>query len=221
MKHILTLSSLLFSSALIAQPIKTEPKYYEPNLSLQATQNNDEWIGTLAGTIQATEEISIYAEIDTTGYLEIGTGYGTMLGQFYTEAFVSYGRADIVDIYDAGVFTATALTPNLMVFANSSHKWRKSTLGKHLPALEHTSREWKNTLGANYSINPMLNASYTFNYDKGLTDSGYRTSQDIQLTFKPKWVEPYIKYSFGDHRVTPSSSVTGDDSVEVGINIRF
>ncbi|WP_159737409.1 hypothetical protein [Vibrio atypicus] len=214
----LILCTLIISSSVAAQP---NLQYHEPSLSFQMAQNNDEWIGTVSGTIQATEEINISAEIDSTGYLELGTGYGIMLGSVYTEAYVSYGRADIIDIYDVGLFAATALTPQLMVFGNTSHEWRKNTLGEHLPVFDHTEREWKNTLGASYSFNPWVNASYTFNYDKNLTDSGYRTNQDIQLTFKPRWVEPYIKYTFGDHRVTPSSGVTGEDSIEFGVNVRF
>ena len=92
--------------------------YHEPSLSFQTAKAGDSWIGTVSGVIQATEEINISAEIDSEGYLEIGTGYGLMLGNFYTEAFVSYGRADLIDIYDIGLFGGTAITNNIMVFAH-------------------------------------------------------------------------------------------------------
>ncbi|MEZ9417159.1 hypothetical protein AB4189_23845, partial [Vibrio sp. 10N.286.49.E1] len=93
--------------------------YHEPSLSFQTAKAGDSWIGTVSGVIQATEEINVSAEIDSEGYLEIGTGYGLMLGNFYTEAFVSYGRADLIDIYDVGLFGGTAITNNIMVFANT------------------------------------------------------------------------------------------------------
>lgn len=59
--------------------------YHEPSLSFQTAKAGDSWIGTVSGVIQATEEINISAEIDSEGYLEIGTGYGLMLGNFYTK----------------------------------------------------------------------------------------------------------------------------------------
>ena len=100
-------------------------KASEPQLGFQVSKTGDDWIGTITGSLQATEEINISAELDSTGYLEIGTGYGAMLGQFYTEAYASYGRADSIDIYDVGLFSGTALTETVMLYASTSHEWRK------------------------------------------------------------------------------------------------
>lgn len=137
--------SLTLLCALFAVPCFSAD-YKMPEFGLDVSNTDDEWIVTASGYLQATEEWNISAEVDSTGYLELGTGYGVMLGQFYTEAFVSYGRADLFDVYDAGVFTGTALGDDWMVFANSSHEWRTSSIGKSFPLLEKTEREWKTPL---------------------------------------------------------------------------
>ena len=200
--------------------LSASAKYHEPDLSIQLSQNNDEWVGTFTANLQATEEISFTADIDSTGYLEIGSGYGVMLGQFYTEAFVSYGRADFIDIYNAGLFTGTALTQDIMIFANTSHEWREYVFSDWLDS--KANREWKNTLGASYTINQWSNFSYSFTHDRELTGSkSYYNSQDVTLTLKPKWVEPYVKYTFGESRVSPSDRTRTENSYEVGFNLRF
>ena len=199
----------------------------EAQLGAQVSKTGDNWIGTVTGSLQATEQINVSAEIDSTGYLEIGTGYGLMLGQFYTEAFASYGRADSIDIYDAGVFSGTALTETVMLYASTSHEWRKTKTMLDLDWFDQ--REWKTTLGISYSPLPWLNTSYSFNHDRLL--SGDRFSQDIindninshdvTITFKPKWVEPYIKYTYGEYRARPGEQITSDSTIEAGINFRF
>lgn len=200
--------------------LSVSAKYHEPDLSVQLSQNSDEWVGTVTANLQATEEISFTADIDSTGYLEIGSGYGVMFGQFYTEAFVSYGRADLIDIYNVGVFTGTALTKDIMLFANTSHEWRDNVFSDALNL--KTNREWKNTLGASYTINQWSNFSYSFTHDRELTGSkSYYNSQDITLTLKPKWVEPYVKYTFGESRVSPSDRTRTENSYEIGFNLRF
>ncbi|WP_063663827.1 hypothetical protein [Aliivibrio fischeri] len=200
--------------------LSVSAKYHEPDLSVQLSQNSDEWVGTVTANLQATEEISFTADIDSTGYLEIGSGYGVMFGQFYTEAFVSYGRADLIDIYNVGVFTGTALTKDIMLFANTSHEWRDNVFSDALNL--KTNREWKNTFGASYTINQWSNFSYSFTHDRELTGSkSYYNSQDITLTLKPKWVEPYVKYTFGESRVSPSDRARTENSYEIGFNLRF
>ncbi|MUK75498.1 hypothetical protein GNP84_01105 [Aliivibrio fischeri] len=200
--------------------LSVSAKYHEPDLSVQLSQSNDEWVGTVTANLQATEELSFTADIDSTGYLEIGSGYGLMLGQFYTEAFVSYGRADLIDIYNVGLFTGTALTRDIMIFANTSHEWRESVFLDLLNT--KTNREWKNTLGASYTINQWSSFSYSFTHDRELTGSkSYYNSQDITLTLKPKWVEPYVKYTFGESRISPSDRTRTENSYEVGFNLRF
>ncbi|WP_394135197.1 hypothetical protein [Aliivibrio fischeri] len=200
--------------------LSVSAKYHEPDLSVQLSQNNDEWVGTVTANLQATEEISFTADIDSTGYLEIGSGYGVMFGQFYTEAFVSYGRADLIDIYNVGVFTGTALTKDIMLFANTSHEWRDNVFSDALNL--KTNREWKNTFGTSYTINQWSNFSYSFTHDRELTGSkSYYNSQDITLTLKPKWVEPYVKYTFGESRVSPNDRTRTENSYEIGFNLRF
>ncbi|OEF20022.1 hypothetical protein [Aliivibrio logei] len=209
------LSLLLLS---LITSLSVSAKYHEPDLSVQLSQNNDEWVGSVTANLQATDEISFTADIDSTGYLEIGSGYDVMLGQFYTEAFVSYGRADFIDIYNVGLFTGTALTQDIMIFANTSHEWRESIFSDWFD----TDREWKNTLGASYTINQWSNFSYSFTHDRELTGSkSYYNSQDVTLTLKPKWVEPYVKYTFGESRVSPSDRTRTDNSYEIGFNLRF
>lgn len=199
----------------------------EPQLGFQVSKTGDDWIGTVTGNLQATEEINVSAEIDSTGYLEIGTGYGLMLGQFYTEAYASYGRADSIDIYDIGVFTGTALSETMMLFASTSHEWRQTKTLLDIDWFDQ--REWKSTVGLSYSPTSWLNTSYSFNHDRLL--SGDRFSQeivndninshDVTLTFKPNWIEPYIKYTYGEHRARPGEQVTSDSTIEAGINFRF
>ncbi len=214
----LILLGLVSGYALSNEPASTTLSYHEPSLSFQTAKAGDSWVGTVSGVIQATEEINISAEIDSEGYLELGTGYGLMLGDYYTEAFISYGRADLMDIYDIGLFGGAALTDNIMVFANTSHEWRKVSI----PIFDMTNREWKNTIGTSYSPSQYMNFSYSFSHDRSLTgDKGYYNSQDVTFTLKPKWVEPYLKYTFGQKRVSPGDVFRSDGSVELGFNLRF
>lgn len=109
-----------------------------------------------------------------------------------------------------------------MVFANSSHEWRTSSIGKSFPSLEKTEREWKNTVGASYTPIDFIRLGYSYNYDKKLTEGGHRTNHEVRITLKPKWVEPYVKYTFGEHRVSPGSTkISEENSVELGINFNF
>ena len=106
--------------------------------------------------------------------------------------------------------------------SNSSHEWRKSALGKSFPALENTNREWKNTVGISYAPVDLITLGYAYNYDKKLTEGGHRTNHEVRVTLKPKWVEPYVKYTFGEHRVSSGSTkVSEDNSIELGVNFNF
>jgi len=219
------ISKVLAVAAILASSF--QPAAAEPQIGFQVSKTGDDWIGTVTGSIQATEEVNVSAEIDSTGYLEIGTGYGLMFGQLYTEAFASYGRADSIDIYDLGIFTGTALTENLMAFASTSHEWRDTKALIDIDWLDQ--REWKSSIGLSYSPLEWLNTSYNFNHDRLL--SGNRWSQDvvndninshdITITFKPKWVEPYLKYTYGEYRVRPGERVTSESSYEMGVNFKF
>ncbi|MEZ9592193.1 hypothetical protein AB4302_14630 [Vibrio breoganii] len=216
MKRLLIAIGPLFISCAVYSN-QTELQYYEPQLSFQISQSGDSWVGTVSGTIQATEQVNISADIDSTGYLELGTGYGVMFGDFYTEAFISYGRADIIDIYSLGAFSGTALNESTIAFLSSSYEWRSSSVD----IIDLGIEEWKNTVGVNYSPIDFIRIGYSFNYDRKITEGGYRTNQDVQLTLRPKWVQPYFKYIFGEHRSTPSSKVTSENSYEFGVNFSF
>jgi len=218
MKTFLFLLTSLYSSLLIGN-----------NLSLQMSRYNDKIISTLYASTHINDTLSVNAELDSTGYLAIGAGYGMMLGQFYVEGYGSYGRADNLDIYDLGVFTTTQITPALAVYFDSSHQWRET---KGFPILDlaiFDQKEWKNTLGASYQFTPWMRASYALSYDKLLSgnedwkavENDHITYQDISLTFITPWVEPFITYTAGTHRVRPGEPVTKSDSIELGIHLSF
>ncbi|MEZ9835293.1 hypothetical protein BCU83_15860 [Vibrio breoganii] len=207
---------ILFSALFLCVQASAN-EYNAPQLNMSVSKTNDEYIGTLTGHLQATEHISVSAELDTTGYLELGTGYGFSLGKSYNEVYVSYGRGDLIDVYTLGVFSGFAVTENVLLFGNTSHEWRELVFD----AIDGT-REWKNTVGASYAMHELVKLSYSFSYDKSLSQSGHRTYQEVRVTFTPKWVEPYVQYTFGDHRVTPADiKISQDATLELGLQFRF
>lgn len=196
---------------------------------MEVSGYNDTLITTVYGRTDITEEFNINAELDSTGYLALGGGYGMMLGPFYTEAYGSYGRTDNLDIYDLGGFVATQAMESLTVYLSTSHQWRE-TQGFPVLDLEiFDNREWKSTLGASYQITSWVEFGYSVGYDKLLSgNEGWKklendsiTHQDFTLTFKPPWFEPFIRYTTGTHRVRPGEPITKSDSIELGLNMRF
>ncbi|MDO6687548.1 MULTISPECIES: hypothetical protein [unclassified Agarivorans] len=200
----------------------------EPLLGFKVSKTGEDWIGTANATFQVNDKVNVNAELDSTGYLELGAGYGQMLGRVYAEAFTSYGRAENVDIYDLGIFAGTALSAKVLVFASSSHQWRET---KGFPVMElelFDQREWKNSIGASYDPIGWLKLSYTFKHDRLLEGGGWLlvendniSSHEFMITAKPKWVEPYLKYVYGEHRVRPGEPVTNESTVELGVNFKF
>jgi hypothetical protein len=185
-------------------------------------------VGTLSGTVQATEEVNLGFEVDSTGYLEVGAGYGMLLGDVYTEAFTTYGRADLVDIYNVGVFGGTMLASDLLLFASTSYEWRKSVFQSNdFPNINdnfNTHKEWKSSLGASYTPVTWLTYSYALNHDRIMSETHLEPSifhADFTLTFKPKYVEPYVKYRYGQHRVRPGEPRTTEGTFEFGFNLNF
>ncbi|GMQ48418.1 hypothetical protein [Vibrio sp. 10N] len=224
-RYIATAMALLPFSTLAGHH---ELSYYEPTMSFQTSKVADSWIGTLSGTVQATEEINLGFEIDSTGYLELGAGYGMLLGETYTEAFATYGRADLVDIYNLGAFAGRMLSHNVLVFASTSYEWRKNVFqSDDFPILSpnfSTHREWKASLGASYTPVTWLTYSYALNHDRIMSDTHLEPSifhADFTLTFKPKYVEPYVKYRYGQHRVRPGEPRTTEGTFEFGFNLNF
>ncbi|MFC1518455.1 hypothetical protein ACFL6Z_01915 [Pseudomonadota bacterium] len=195
---------------------------------LQVFQYNDEVIAVASGSVQVTEELNFSAEVDSTGYLEVGAGYGMMFGQFYTEIGGRYGRADTVDIYDVSLMSGVMLGQKWMLFANTAHEWRESNriIGSSMGLFDQ--REWRNSIGLNYSPATWIDLGYTLNHDRLLSGNRFLevendniTSHDFMLTFKPKYVSPYVKYTYGEYRVRPGEPVTSESQVEFGLNFRF
>ncbi|KFA98033.1 hypothetical protein [Vibrio sp. ER1A] len=205
-----------------------ELSYYEPTMSFQTSKVGDTWVGTLSGTVQATEEINLGFEVDSTGYLELGAGYGMLLGETYTEAFATYGRADLADIYNLGVFAGKMLTNEVLIFGSTSYEWRKSVFqSDDFPILSpnfNTHREWKASIGTSYTPINWLNFSYSLNHERIMSETTLEPSiyhADFTLTFKPKYIEPYVKYRYGQHRVRPGEPRTTEGTYEFGFNLNF
>lgn len=198
------------------------------SLSAQVSKYSDEYITTVSGQTDITNEFGMSAEIDSTGYLSVGADYGKMFGSWYVEGFATYGRADVLDIYDLGGFTATSFD-RLQVYYMSYHQWRKT---KGFPVLElklFDQREWKNTLGFGYRLLDWLELGVSFNYDRLLSgNTGFNevennsiNSQDLTLTLKQHTIQPYVRYTTGVHRVRPGEPITRSDSWELGARIRY
>ena len=202
-------------------------KFREPDLRLSTYKIDDSYYGSLSGTINVDENISIEATLDSSGYLEIGAAYGDVfLDRFYAEAYANYGRTDTTDIYTLGMFAGLPLGDNLMVFANSAYDWRRAQ--NRLPLLKGIldEEEWKNTVGFSYSLHKWASLSSTYNLDyladaSSPVDDKVSTSWDITITANIPWFSPYVKYSKGDYRVTPDQQRKSQDNVELGINFNF
>ncbi|MGV2986163.1 hypothetical protein ACE1OE_00865 [Vibrio sp. E150_011] len=201
-----------------------ELAYYEPTMSVQTSKVGDSWVGTVSGTVQATEEINLGFEVDSTGYLELGAGYGMLLGETYTEAFATYGRADIVDIYNVGLFAGNMLADDVLIFGSSAYEWRKNVIGKILETGASADQEWKNSIGVSYTPINWLNFSYSLHHERIMSDTDLEPNilhADFTLTFKPRYVEPYVKYRYGQHRVRPGEPRTTEGTYEFGFNLNF
>ncbi|MCW1891506.1 hypothetical protein OK016_29295 [Vibrio chagasii] len=91
-----------------------------------------------------------------------------------------------------------------------------------LSLIDMTDREWENTIGTSYSPTEFMNFSYHSVSDRQLTGSkGYYNSQDVTFTLKPKWVEPYVKYTFGQNALAQETYFVSDGSVELGLTCVF
>jgi len=200
------------------------------SLSIQVSAYDDEHIVSAFGTTNITEEFTVEAEMDSTGYLALGAGYGDILGQWYVEGFVNYGRADLIDIYDLGGMTATSLTEKFTIFYLGYHQWRRT---KGLPAAIgfniFDSREWKNTLGISYEPINWLEISISASHDRLLSghwliadvENDNVNSQDLTLKYKSKWGAPFVRYRTGEYRVRPGEPITKDNTVELGLSFSF
>ncbi|CAH0991345.1 hypothetical protein SIN8267_01448 [Sinobacterium norvegicum] len=194
--------------------------------NVSKSENSDDYIATFSVNIQATEEMRFSFDIDNTGYLEVGAGYGFVVSQFYIEPYVSYGKADNIDIKTLGSFAGIALTPKIILFADISHEWRDDTFLLDLPIFDLYSREWKNAIGASYSLTPSIETNYTLRHDRLLAGAtNYKndnvTSHELVASYQTKWLQPYVSYTYGPHRVTPGQPISAESSFEIGASVSF
>lgn len=204
-------------------------KYREPDLRLSAYKIDEDYYGSLSGTVNVNENISIDATIETSGYLEIGTAYGDVFFErVYAEIYVNYGRSDTTDIYTFGAFSGLPITENILVFYNTAYDWRRSqdnfSIIDKLDIFD--AEEWKNTVGLSYTVHEWVTLSSTYSVDYLndtviAVDDNIATSWDATLTFNVLWVSPYVKYIQGDYRVSPDQVRKSQDNVEIGINFNF
>lgn len=192
------------------------------NFQIAKAQNSDDYIATLSTSIQVTDDIHFNALVDNTGYLEVGAGYSFYLPSTLIEPYASYGRADIVDITQVGVFAATPLSDKLSLFANTAHQSRTP----QFDILGSGQREWTNSIGFNYQPINWAATSYTFRHDRLLSgnwavENANINNHELRLTYQQSKIQPYAQYTYGAHRVSPSQPITKESSVEFGLNFNF
>lgn len=199
------------------------------NVSAQVANYGDKWITTVNGSVGITEEFTMNAQLDSTGYLSLGGGYGDFLESNYIEIYVNYGRSDYIDVYDLGLFAVRPLNEYFTVYANTSHQWRKTHdfLGVELSLFDQ--REWANTFGLTYHYTSWLDVDVSISHDRLL--SGNRglnavendniNSQDITVTYIHKWAKPYMRYTHGQYRVSPGEPITSESSLEFGVSLEY
>ncbi|MCP5078158.1 MAG: hypothetical protein GY951_08910 [Psychromonas sp.] len=232
MKNITTTTLFLLTAFISPQTLaetSISEKYREPDLQLSTYKIDDNYYGSLSGTINVNENISIDATIETNGYLEIGSAYGEVLfDAIYVEGYANYGRTDTTDIYTLGIFAGLPVTDSFMLFANTSYDWRRTQ--DNLAGVGNLGLfdedEWKNTVGFNYSLHKWLSFSSSYNIDyltdaPNPVDNKVATSWDVMLTANSPWFSPYVKYSQGDYRVTPDQDRKSQNNVELGIKFNF
>ena len=74
------------------------PPLFANQLSTDVSHYGDEWILTAYGNTDITDNVSVNAELDSTGYLALGTGYGFFFPQAYIEPYLKYGRGEGLDV---------------------------------------------------------------------------------------------------------------------------
>lgn len=218
----------VISTACLAKTNQAE-EYRNTDLSMSTYKINDNYYASLTGSVDMDEHISIDATIDSTGYLELGAGYGDVFFQsIYAEAYASYGRTDTTDIYTVGVFAGQPLGESLMLFANMSYDWRRTQ--DNIVGVENwglfDEEEWRNTVGFNYELHRWTSLSSTYNLDylsqtPNAVDDNIATSWDVTLTANVPWFSPYVKYSKGNYRVAPNQERKSQDNIEIGLNFNF
>jgi len=206
-----------------------EPEPFIPTARFTTSVSafDDDWLASLYGSIQITEKITLTTELDSNGYLGLGAGYSFFFKRSYIEPYLSYGRSDLLDLYDAGMFGAYILSPKWTAFGFTTHQWRDTTFLPLLAPKLFNQTEWITTLGVNYDFAEWGDVDLTVNHYRLL--SGNRginevandniTSLSVGLNSSLEPVEPFVRFTVGEHRVRPGDPVLTESSIEFGIRL--
>jgi len=227
-----TLPTIAMADSVMLDQAKLGNERVESSFNFQLSKQNssDDYIGSIYGNVQLTDEIRVSTQLDSEGYLEFSTGYGFNIGSTYIEPYVSYGKTDFIDIKTTGAFVGIMINDSLMVFADTSYEWRtaNSDLGLGIQEDLLDENEWRSALGASYTLNEKLIMGYTFHHNR-IIDSGAlsyendnRNSHELSVAFNvTNEIAPYVQYTHGPHRVNQGSVIEDSNSFEAGINFRF
>ena len=212
-------------------PAEVGPTEFVPRASFSTSVSrwDDQWLVTINGLVEITERANMTVELDTDGYLGVGAGYSFQISRAYVEPFVRYGRSDLVDLYDIGVFGAYAIGPRATGYASVAHQWRYANVFPLLDLTLFDQTELQSTIGINYKLSEQFDVDLSLNHLRLL--SGNRginevenpniTSAGIALSYRIKAVEPYVRFTVGQHRVRPGDPIITDNSVEFGLRFSF
>jgi len=212
------------------QPGQVPPAHVpKARFTTSASRWDDTWIATLFGSVEVTERVTMTVELDSEGYLAVGAGYGFDLPRAFVEPFFTYGRSDLLDIYDLGIFGAYMVTPRVTAYAVMAHEWRETSSFPVLAPKLFDQTEWRTTIGFNYKLVEWMDVDLSGNHYRLLTgnrgvnevenDNISSGSLAFNLTTKP--VEPFLRFTVGRHRVRPGDPVLTDSSFELGLRFAF
>lgn len=203
------------------------------SFTAQVSQYGDDWLGTLFGSVTMTEisdTADLNFELDTSGYLSLGGSYGWIFSKSYIEPSVTYGRGDFFDLVDLSVFAVYMLTEKFTLYGNLGHQWREANSfpligGKGV----FDQTELMTGIGVGYAALKKLDVDLSLHYNRLLSGNSGITEvenpdinyQSITITYKPKYVHPFVRFTHGKHRVSPGDPVLTDGSFEVGVRARF
>lgn len=209
--------------ALLAQDSGEPPP--TARFTTAVTQFDGDWLATLYGCVDITERLVMNVELDTQGYLAVGAGYGFSFTRAYVEPYVDYGRSDLIDLYDLGVFGALAVAPSVMAYLMTAHQWRDTTAFPLLAPSLFDQTEWLTTVGVNYQLVDWMDADLSLSHcrllsgNRGLLEvaNDNITSASLALTVNTEPLEPFVRFTVGEHRVRPGDPVITDSSFEFGV----
>lgn len=196
----------------------------------QVSQYGDEWVVSLFGFVDITEAVGMNVEIDTTGYVSLGASYGYLLKKSYIEAYTNYGRGDFFDLINIGLFGVRMLSEKWLVYSDIGHEWRETNSFPFFGGQGiFDQTELRLSIGAIYSILTWMDLDVSINHDRLLSGKSGITAvenpnlnyQSVSLIFKPKYVEPFVRYTHGAYRVRPGDPIPTHNSFEAGFRFKF